>query len=70
MKISIRKIIKALKPTAQKACVFFKLLTVTVSPDPTLMTESGSFRMDSLKSFISLRVHMDGAAMGRPSTNT
>ena len=43
---------------------FVHLLTVTVSPEPTLMTESASFLIESLKSFMSLRVHMEAAAMG------
>ena len=43
---------------------FAHLLTVTVSPEPTLMTESASFLIESLKSFMSLRVHMEAAAMG------
>ncbi len=37
---------------------------MTVSPEPTLMTESASFLIESLKSFMSLRVHMEAAAMG------
>ena len=52
--------------------VWSLLLTVTVSPDPTLITESGSLRMDSLKALMSLRVHIDAADIGgrRSSTNT
>ncbi len=46
------------------------LLTVTVSPEPTLIMESGSFRMDSLNSLRSLRVHMEAAAMGGRSSTT
>ncbi len=47
-----------------------QLLTVTVSPEPTFITESASFLIESLKSLMSLRVHMEAAAMGGNSTNT
>lgn len=40
------------------------LLTVTVSPEPTFITESGSLRKESLNSLRSFRVHMEAAAMG------
>ena len=45
------------------------LLTVTVSPEPTFITESGSLRNESLKWAISLRVHIEAAATGG-STST
>ena len=44
------------------------LLTVTVSPEPTFITESASFRNESLNWMRSLRVHMEGAAIGSSST--
>jgi hypothetical protein len=43
------------------------ILTVTISPEPTLITDSGSFLIESLNSATSLRVHMFAAAMGEPS---
>ena len=45
-----------------------QLLTVTVSPEPTFIIESGSFRNESLKCVISLRVHMEAAATGGSSS--
>lgn len=54
--------------TSQKSEVPSSLVgtrTVTVSPWPTLMTLSPpSDRIESLKAFSSLRVHMLGAATG------
>ena len=41
---------------------------MTVSPDPILITDSLSLTKDSLKSLMSLRVHMDAAASGYSST--
>lgn len=46
------------------------ILTVTVSPEPILMTESLSFWSEALNSLKSLRVHMEAAAMGGNSSTT
>ena len=43
---------------------------MTVSPEPTLMTASGSLRKEPLNSGISLRVHMEAAAIGGRSSTT
>ena len=48
--------------------IYRLLLTVTVSPEPTLITESGSFRIESLNSRISFLVHMEAAAIGGRSS--
>jgi hypothetical protein len=40
---------------------------VTISPEPTLITDSGSFLTDSLNSAMSGRVHMFAAAIGGTS---
>ena len=50
--------------------IIFSVLTVTVSPEPILITESLSFRRESLNSFKSLRVHMEAAAIEGMSSKT
>ena len=48
--------------------VTHEILTVTVSPEPTFITESGSLRMESLNSLMSFLVHIEAAAMGGSSS--
>ena len=47
-----------------------RILTVTVSPEPTFITDSGSLLIICLKSLTSLRFHIDAAEMGGKSSTT